>query len=224
MVWLPVAKAIRRRGDIKMLKVSLQSLVRPKFFWPTVVVLLITSLALYVLKEKERHLRIAKELELTQTIETKKVVENNLAQAQRGIQARDEQIKQSLDKLEKEIAARKEAEARVLAVLEEKRVLEAKIQELSVNPQSIELEKIVVKTMPEITGKVLSYDKENSFVVVNLGSTDNLKLGDTLSIYRDDKFIGKAQVEKIEEKTSAAAILTPWKTIEYKENDMVKKL
>lgn len=207
-----------------MLKINLQSLVRPKIFWPTVIVLLITSVALYVLKEKERHLRIAKELELTQTIEAKKVVENNLAQAQKEIQARDEQIKLTLDKLEKEIAARKEAEVRVLAVLEEKRGLEARIQELSANPQGIELEKIVVKTTPEITGKVLSYDKENSFVVVNLGSTDNLKLGDTLSIYRDDKFIGKAQVEKIEEKTSAVAILTPWKNIEYKENDEVKKL
>ncbi len=213
-----------KRGDIKMLKVNLQSLVRPKIFWPTVIVLLITSVAFYVLKEKERHLRIARELELTQTIEAKKVVENNLAQAQKEIQARDEQIKQTLDKLEKEIAQRKEAEARVLAILEEKRVLEAKIQELSTNPQSIELEKILVKTMPEITGKVLSYDKENGFVVVNLGSTDNLKLGDTLSIYRDDKFVGKAQVEKIEEKTSAAVILTPWKSIEYKENNTVKKL
>lgn len=213
-----------KRGDIKMLKVDLQSLVRPKIFWPTVIVLLITSVAFYVLKEKERHLRIARELELTQTIEAKRVVENNLAQAQKEIQARDEQIKLTLDKLEKEIAAKKEVEARVLAVLEEKRVLEAKIQELSANPQSIELEKIVVKTMPEITGKVLSYDKKNGFVVINLGSTDNLKLGDTLSIYRNDKFIGKAQVEKIEEKTSAATILTPWKTIEYKENDIVKKL
>lgn len=207
-----------------MLKINLRSLVRPKIFWPTVTILLISSTTFYILKEKERHLRITKELELAQTIEAKKVVENNLAQAQKEIQTRDEQIKQTLDKLEKEIAARKEAEARVLAILEEKRVLEAKIQELSANPQGIELEKIVVKTMPEIRGKVLSYDKENGFVVVNLGGTDNLKVGDTLSIYRNDKFIGKAQVEKIEEKTSAATILTPWKTIEYKENDIVKKL
>lgn len=207
-----------------MLKEKLQSLVRPKIFWPTVIILLIASVSLYALKEKERHLRIAKELELAQTVEEKKVVENNLTQAQKEIQARDEQIKQTLDRLEKETTARQEAEARVLALLEEKRVLEAKIQGLSVNHQGIELEKIVVKTMPEISGKVLSYDKENSFVVVNLGSTNNLKLGDTLSIYRDDKFIGKAQVEKIEEKTSAAVILAPWKAIEYRENDMVRKL
>ena len=207
-----------------MLKEKLQALVRPKIFWPTVIVLLIISVALCILEEKERHLRITKELELTQTIEAKKVVESNLTQAQKEIQARDEQIKQSLDRLEKETAARQEAEARVLALLAEKRVLEAKIQGLSANPQSIELEKIVVKTEPEITGKVLSYDKEHYFVVVDLGSVNNLKLGDTLSIYRDDKFIGKAQVEKIEEKTSAAAILTPWRDIEYKENDTVKRL
>jgi polynucleotide 5'-kinase involved in rRNA processing len=113
----------------------------------------------------------------------------------------------------------------LVLVTKEKIGLEAKVEELTAAlPKNIELEKIVVKSTQELTGKVLSLDKERGFIVVDLGNDNNLKLGDVLSVYRDDKFIGKAQVEKIEEKTSAAVILTPWKEAEFKESDVVKRI
>ncbi|MDP2939962.1 MAG: hypothetical protein Q8O13_07790 [Candidatus Omnitrophota bacterium] len=67
-------------------------------------------------------------------------------------------------------------------------------------------------------------DKEHGFIVVDLGNDNNLKLGDVLSVYRDNQFIGKAQVEKIEEKSSAAVILSDWHGVEFKEDDTVKRL
>ena len=208
-----------------MLKINLQSLVRPKVFWPSIIILLIACLSLYILKEKEKSLRIATEKELSRTVEAKKVVENNLADAKKEIISKDEQIKLTLDKLEKEISARKEAETQLLAVTKEKQALETKVEELTAAlPKNIVLEKIVIKTTHELTGKVLAFDKEHVFVVVDLGSGNNLKLGDILSVYRNDKFIGKVQVEKVEEKSAAAAILSPWKNVEFKENDVVKKL
>jgi hypothetical protein len=208
-----------------MLKINLQSLVRPKIFWPSIIILLIACLSLYILKEKEKSLRIATEKELSRTVEAKKVVENNLADAKKEIISKDEQIKLTLDKLEKEISARKEAETQLLAVTKEKQALETKVEELTAAlPKNIVLEKIVIKTTHELTGKVLAFDKEHVFVVVDLGSGNNLKLGDILSVYRNDKFIGKVQVEKLEEKSSAAAVVTPWKNVEFKENDVVKKL
>ena len=188
-------------------KVNLNALVRPKIFWPSIIILLIVCFSLYILKEKEKSLRVAKELELQQTVEEKKVVENNLVDAK------------------KEITARKEAETQLLSVTKEKQVLEARVKELTAAlPKQIELEKIVIKTTHELIGKVLAFDKEHAFVVVDLGSGNNLKLGDILSVYRNDKFIGKVQVEKVDEKTAAAAILSPWKNVEFKESDMVKKL
>ena len=206
-------------------KVNLNALVRPKIFWPSIIILLIACFSLYMLKEKEKSLRIAKELELQQTVEVKKVVENNLVEANKEILAKGEQIKLNLDKLEKEITARKEAEAQLIVVVKEKQTLEEKVEALTAAlPKNIELEKIVIKNRRELNGKVLAYDKEHTFVVVDLGSEHDLKLGDVLSVYRDDKFIGRAQVEKLEEKTSAATILSPWKNVEFKENDMVKKL
>lgn len=206
-------------------KVNLNALVRPKIFWPSIIILLIACLSLYVLKEKEKSLRIGKELELQQTVMAKKVVENNLADAKKEIISRDEQVKFTLDKMEKEVTARKEAEAQLLSVTKEKQALEAKVEELTAAlPKNIELEKIVIKSSHELAGKVLAIDKEHAFVVVDLGSGNNLKLGDILSVYRNDKFIGKVKVEKVEEKSSAAAILNPWKNMEFKENDVVKKL
>ena len=208
-----------------MLKMNLQSLVKPKVFWPSIIILSILCTTFYILKEKEKSLRIVIEKELTETIAMKRVVENNLLETKKEIVARDEQIKITLDQLEKEITARREAEAQFVAVVKEKQALEEKVKELAVAlPQNIELQKIVIKDTNELNGKVLTFDKEHAFVVVDLGSENNLKLGDVLSVYRDDHFLGKAQVEKIEEKTSAAAIMTPWKEVEFKENDVVKKL
>ncbi|MDP2922302.1 MAG: hypothetical protein Q8O30_01080 [Candidatus Omnitrophota bacterium] len=208
-----------------MLKVNLHSLVRPKIFWPSIIILLIVCITLYILKEKEKALRIKTENELTRTIEVKRVVENHLVEAKKEITAKDEQIKLTLDKLEKEIIVRKEAEAQLISLANEKQALEEKVEKLTAAlPKSIELEKIVVKSTRGLTGNVLTLDKEHGLVGVNLGSANNLKLGDVLSVYRDDKFIGKVQVEKIEEKTSATVILTPWKSVEFKENDVVKKL
>jgi len=206
-------------------KVNLNALVRPKIFWPGIIILLIVCLDLYMLKEKEKSLRMAKELEYQQVIEAKKVVENNLVDAKKEIAAKDEQIKLTLDKLEKEITARKEAETQLFSVTKEKQVLETMGGELTaVLPKKIELEKIVIKTTHELIGKVLAFDKEHAFVVVDLGSGDNLKSGDVLSVYHSDKFIGKVQVEKVEEKNAVAAILRLWKNVEFKENDTVKKL
>ena len=204
---------------------KLNALVRPKVFWSSIVILLILCAALYILREKERTLRIAKELELNRTVEAKKVVENNLMEAKKEITTKDEQIKLTLDKLEKETIARKEAEAQVVSLNNDKQALEEKVEKLTAAiPKTVELEKIVVKSTRGLIGNVLAFDKEYGLIVVNLGSADNLKSGDVLSVYRDDKFIGKVQVEKIEEKTSAAVILTPWKSVEFKENDVVKKL
>jgi len=219
------AGVVKGRDIVKRFGTKLQSLARPKVFWSSIIILLILSTALYMLKEKEKSLRIYTEKELSKTIEAKKVVENNLTVAKKEISAKDEQISLTLDKLEREVTARRDVEAQLVLVTKEKIGLEAKVEELTAAlPKNIELEKIVVKSTQELTGKVLSLDREHGFIVVDLGNDNNLKLGDVLSVYRDNKFIGKAQVEKIEEKSSAAVILSDWQNTEFKENDTVKRL
>ncbi len=210
---------------IAMPKINLNSFVKPKIFWPSIIILLAICITLYVQKEKEESIRIAKETELLRTIEAKKVVENKLTESEKQIAARDEQIKLALDKFEKEAAARKEIEAQLVTVVKEKQDLALRIEELAAKmPKNIELEKIVIKTPSELKGKILSYDKDNVFVVTDLGNQNGLKLGDILSVYRDDVFIGRVQIEKFEGTSSVAVVLSTWKNVEFKENDVVKKL
>ncbi len=208
-----------------MENVNSRVVVEPKVLWSVMVILLVLCTIFYVQKEKEKSIRIAKETDLLRTVEAKKVVDNKLDLAQKEIVARDEQIKLTLDKLEKEVTARIDLEAQLVTVVKEKQGLAMEIEELAAKlPKNIELEKIVIKTSSGLKGKILSYNKDNTFVVTDLGSQNNLKLGDILSVYRDDVFIGRVQIEKFEGTSSAAVVLSPWKNVEFKENDVVKKI
>ncbi|MFH1691797.1 MAG: hypothetical protein ABIC68_04425 [Candidatus Omnitrophota bacterium] len=211
-----------------MPKVNLNALVRPKFFWLSIIILSLISLSFCILMEKEKSLRMVKETELTRMVEAKKIVEKNLTEARKEIVSKDEQIKLVLDKLEKETTARKEMEVELVSVVKEKKNLEAQIEEaiakLPQDSKNIELEKIIIKPMTELRGEITVYNKDQAFVLIDLGEGNDLKLGDILSVYHDDVFIGKLQVEKIEENSSAAVILDPWKSVEFKEGDAVKRI
>ena len=138
-----------------MVKINLNTLVKPKIFWPTIIILLALCFTFYAQKEKEKSIRIAKEIELLRTVEAKKVAENKLTEAEKQIAARDEQIKISLDKLEKEVSARKDIEAQLVAVVKEKQDLAMQIEELAAKlPKNIELEKIVIKSSSGLKGKI----------------------------------------------------------------------
>ncbi len=229
-----------------MKKINFKSLVRPKFFWATIVVLLlITGTTFYLLKEEERKVKIFTQKQLIKTIEAKKVVEFNLtktfrakeivekkfdaerkrtAALEKEVEDKENQISFTLDKLEKEVTARREAEAQLLIAVREKRNLERKLKKVTRATQTIELEKIVVKPVSSLAGEVLMVNKEHSFVVLNLGRANNLTFGEFLSVYRNGEFIGNVEVEMVYEKTSAATILPEWKDVEFKENDEVRKL
>lgn len=143
---------------------------------------------------------------------------------EKEVEEKEHQIELALEKLEKEIAARREAGAQLIIAMKEKGILETKVRELTKATKTVELEKIVVKTTPRLIGKVLTVNKEYSFVVVNLGRENKLKLGDVLSVYRNDEFIGRVQVEKVEEMVCAAAILPEWQDREFRENDEVREI
>lgn len=228
-----------------MLKINLKSKVSPKVFWPSIIILLIISTFFFILKEKEKTLRIYTQKQLHKTNEEKEIIENKLVGTakikeaverklvvekektlvlEKEIKEKEQQISLTLEKLEKEIAARRQAEGQLMIVMKEKQFLEAKVKKFGQRPKTIELEKIVVKPASTLVGKILIINKEHSFVVVDVGSVDNLRLGAVLSVYRNGEFIGKVQVERMEERMSAAAILPEWQDIEFKENDMVEKI
>lgn len=69
-------------------------------------------------------------------------------------------------------------------------------------------------------GKVVSVNKDNNFVIVDLGESSGVKLGDVISVYRDSKYIARLEVIQVRQDISAADIKEQW--AEIKAGDIVK--
>lgn len=93
----------------------------------------------------------------------------------------------------------------------------------------VQLERVIVAqgskaaTDADAQGRVLSVHPEWRFVVTSLG-WDLVKIGDVVSIYRNDQFLGKARVERVQEQVSAATLLPEWSDAPVQANDVVRTL
>ncbi|MBF0522139.1 MAG: hypothetical protein HQL24_03675 [Candidatus Omnitrophica bacterium] len=95
------------------------------------------------------------------------------------------------------------------------------------NPQTgIELPAIVIESQqpkdvynpivqtPGYQGKVLSLNEDNNFVIVNIGESQGIKIGETLSVYHGADYIARVQVIQVRKDISAADIKEQMKKIE----------
>ena len=129
-------------------------------------------------------------------------------------------------------------------IVQAKETLEQKVRGI-ISQKGVELEKIVVApdsavaTYPEteiygedlsmfvdeedtgVDGEVLIVNKKFNFVVVNLGKTDGLRIGDYLEVYRQGKMVAEAQVEKLYARMSAATLLPEYERAGIKTGDEV---
>jgi len=206
-------------------------------FWGTVIILLLVAIALSdMFREEERALRVSTQEQLgivqknlRETAVAKAKVEGELTiEKGRGnvlkaeLDQKKREIRITLNQLEGERGARRQVETQLVRTLEEKRALEETIKTLARAPKIIELEKIIVESVVDLVGEVSEVNEEYGFIVANLGRKNNLKIGDILSVYRNDEIVGKAQVEKVEDEFCAAAILFDWQDGDFRENDLVK--
>jgi len=97
---------------------------------------------------------------------------------------------------------------------------ESKAAKVSVSPAKSE--KAGKKSAPAagLEGKIMIVNKEFNFAVINLGSKENINVGDEFSISREGKYIGDLKVEKVHEFMSAAGFAAELKDL-IKENDKV---
>jgi predicted nucleic acid-binding Zn-ribbon protein len=91
--------------------------------------------------------------------------------------------------------------------------------------EAVELPPIVVRPQAEVSsfslqtplwqekgkqvllgGSILGINKENNFVVIDLGRNSGIKIGDTFSVYRDDKPIATIEVIQVRESVAACNI------------------
>ena len=87
--------------------------------------------------------------------------------------------------------------------------------------QVVPLGKIVVGAENITAGKVLSVDKENDFIVFNLGEKDGIVQGSVMSIYRDHSYLGDVKVSRVQPDMSAADFISPFSSQKVRKNDQV---
>jgi hypothetical protein len=80
--------------------------------------------------------------------------------------------------------------------------------------ESVDLSPIVVRpgsevpetTKPSVLGKVLAVNKENNFVIVDIGEDAGIKVGDTFAVYRNDDQVATVEVIRASKTVSACDI------------------
>lgn len=85
----------------------------------------------------------------------------------------------------------------------------------------VELDKIVVNPDEGTRGRILSIDKEAEFIVCNMGSKQGIKIGDVLSVYRGEEYLGDVRVSRVQEELAAADVIPPFSSRKARKNDIV---
>lgn len=89
----------------------------------------------------------------------------------------------------------------------------------------IQLERVVVsdEASTKLHGRVMSIHTDWGFVVISLG-WDAVRIGDTVSIFRDQQLLAKARVERVQENICAATVLPEWNADAVRVNDLARVL
>jgi len=95
--------------------------------------------------------------------------------------------------------------------------------------RTVELSPIVVvgkqdETAQGLTGRVLSVNKENEFIVIDLGENSGAKVNDKFNVYRDNKYIATIEVIQMRQDISASDIRETAVGQEIKIGDIVKSI
>jgi type II secretory pathway pseudopilin PulG len=143
----------------------------------------------------------------------------------------EQKFNQAQDEARKTQAVVKDMEA-------QKSSLETRIKDLEAKTEGVELGTIVVspeaqkaksaktaKTQTKVAttkvakttlaaakaleGKVLVLNKDYNFAVISLGSKDGVKIGETFSVYHNNKYVGDIKVEKLHDAMAAAGFTVP---------------
>ena len=80
-----------------------------------------------------------------------------------------------------------------------------------------------VSAGPPSAASVLVVNRDFNFIVVNLGSRDGIKQGQSLEVVRGGRTIARAQVERVYDNMSAANLLPEYSKADIREGDSVRR-
>ena len=87
----------------------------------------------------------------------------------------------------------------------------------------VKLGKIVVQRSSGRATEIEHVDAIYGFIVINAGRQDGMREKTVLNVLRDKKIIGKAVVQQVKDRVSAAILLPEWSKGEIKPGDLVSK-
>ena len=95
-------------------------------------------------------------------------------------------------------------------------------QQAAEGPPAVQLERVLVSdtTGSGLQGRVVSVHQDWEFIIIDLG-WDAVKIGDTVSIFRNEELLAKARIDRVQEGVSAATILPGWEASKISVNDRV---
>src|SRR3989338_546241 len=166
-----------------------------------------TKQQVFVLEEKakeydEKINNLLDELELAEGVRDEIKTENAaLKEALSSQTSEKEKLQDEIASLGQKVTA---LEERLKTETQARSELEQEIQE-----DVVDLEKIVVRPGEAPQGKVVSVNKENEFVIFNLGQKSGIKAYMLLGVYRGDDYLGDVKVSRVQDDVSVADFIPP---------------
>jgi seryl-tRNA synthetase len=169
--------------------------------------------------------------QLTNEVATQRQRNRELSDA---IAAKGAELEQAVGRLSEESRTIRELEQRLRTQEQQMAQLQGELSSALQRAQvsadaapeaAVELERVMVSGAgtPSFQGRVISVHPEWNFVVVDLG-WDAVKIGDTISILRNEAVLAKAKVERVQEDVSAVAVMPEWNAADIQVNDRAQLL
>ena len=162
------------------------------------------------------------ELDLQEGLREEMKIENSALRDALSTESRqkaslEEELLSTQEKV-KSLEGELEAETKLRTELREKT---ATPEEWAVKKKEVELGKIVVTPEEIPEGKILSTNRENNFVIFDLGKKDGIFEGLIMSVFRKTKYLGDVKVARVQSDMSVADAIPPLAVKRIRKNDKV---
>lgn len=184
------------------------------------------QIALFEEKGKESDKKIndlMDELELQKGIREQMKTENATLKESLGKENEDkENISKALVTAQEKLTA---LEEKLKGAETQRGELEGKIKEMEQQAtqegESVQLDRIVVTPGEAPQGRIVSVNKENNFVIFNLGHEYGITQDMLVSVFQGDKYIGDLKVNRVQAGMSVADFVAPLTSKQVKKDDRV---
>lgn len=86
----------------------------------------------------------------------------------------------------------------------------------------VELDKIIISSGGKNeTGRILTLDADNNFLIFDLGEKDGVSEGDTMAVYRGSNRLGEIKVTRVQPAMSAADFIPPLNGKKVRKSDQI---